>query len=492
MKLRTILATAAAVISMTTYAAGDVFLPSIFSDHMVLQRNAEVTLWGQAKSNETVTIANTWNGEKPTVVVDREGYWTLKLRTPDAGGPYSITVEGYNKIVINDILIGEVWLASGQSNMEFSAQWILNFAKDIRAGKLPKTFDPDKAESDIAAEVKAADHPQIRFFSVAQIQGKYPQNDVRGQWVVCTPETMKNFSLTAYYFGRRLNAELEVPVGLINSSWGGTPADVWTPADAMLSDPVLAKFAKERDKQTWGPHTPGVLYNAMISPITQFRIAGLIWNQGEENAGINRGDVIYDRLFSTMVKSWRKEWGYDFPVFYVQIPPSNFYEPANPAAYRAAIVRDMQRRALALIPNSDMVVISDTAELESGHPINKLTVGERLAVWALNKVYHVTDEIPCGPLYKGMKIEGDAIRVSFDYAKGLKSADGKPLDCFEIAGADKIYHPATAAIDGETVVVKSSDVKEPEYVRFAWTNISVPNLASGTNLPASTFTTEKP
>lgn len=490
MKLRTILATAVALISMATYAAGDVFLPSIFGDHMVIQRNAELTIWGQAKPYETVKISNTWNKETPSVLVTREGYWSLKLHTPDAGGPYSITVQGYNTIVINDVLVGEVWLASGQSNMEFTSQWIHNFAKDIRDGKMTKTFDPDKAEAEIDAEIQAADHPQIRFFTVAQIQGKTPQNDVKGQWVVCTPETMKNFSLAAYYFGRRLNAELEVPVGLINSSWGGTPADVWTPADAMLSDPVLAKFAKERDKETWGPYAPGVLYNAMISPLAPFKIAGMIWNQGEENVGENRGDLIYDRLFSTMVKCWRTQWGYDFPVFYVQLPPYR-YDSANPAANRGAVLRDQQRKSLDLIPNSAMIVISDIAEVDNIHPIDKVTVGERLAVWALNRVYHVTDEIPCGPLYKSMTIEGGAIRITFDYAEGLKSADGQPLNDFEIAGTDNVYHPATATIDNETVVVKSSEVKEPKNVRFAWTNISIPNLESETGLPASTFTTEK-
>jgi sialate O-acetylesterase len=491
MKFRTILATAVAILSMATYAAGDIFLPSIFSDHMVLQRNAEVTIWGQAKPYETVTIANTWNGEKPSILVTREGWWSLKLHTPDAGGPYTITVQGYNTIVIHDVLIGEIWLASGQSNMEFTSQWVHNFAKDIRAGKMKKTFDPDKAEADVDAEIKAADHPQIRFFNVAQIQGKYPQNDVRGHWEVCTPETMKNFSLVAYYFGRRLNAELEMPVGLINDTWGGTPCDVWTPADAMLADPALAAFAKTRDKETWGPNAPGLLFNGMVNPIIPYRIAGMIWNQGEENVGENRGDYLYARLFSTMVKSWREKWGYDFPVFYVQIPPYR-YDEKDPTAFRAAILRDQQRRALALIPNSGMVVMSDLAEVDNIHPVNKLPVGERLAMWALNRVYHVTDEIPCGPLYKSMKVEGDAIRVSFENDLTLKSLDGKPLNSFEVAGADGVYHPAEAEIDGDDIVVKSPDVKKPVNVRFAWTNIAVPNLASCGDLPASPFTSETP
>ena len=490
MKLRALIAMATALALSTQVSYGNVSLPSIFSDHMVLQRNAEVTIWGQAKNSENITVTTSWNDEKQTVTTPREGRWSLKLKTPDAGGPYSITVQGWNTITIEDVLIGEVWLASGQSNMEFTSDWVHNFARDIRNGNMPRTFDPDKAEADIDAEIAAANHPEIRFYAVSLRQADYPQNDMHGEWVICTPETMKGFSLLAYYFGRDLNQKLNVPVGLINSSWGGTPIDVWTPADKFQADPTIAAFAKTRDTNTWGPYTPGVLYNAMIHPLAPFKIAGLIWNQGEENVGQNRGDEVYDRLFSTMISGWREKWGCQFPVIYVQIPPYRF-DSANPAAYRAAQLRDMQRRSLALVPDSKMVVISDIAEVDNIHPIDKLTVGHRLATWALNSVYHVTTDIPCGPLYKGMTVEKGAIRIAFDYAvDGLKSSDGQPLTDFEIAGSDKKFHRATATIDGETVVVSSPNVKKPLAVRFAWTNISVPNLSSGKGLPASTFRTD--
>ena len=475
---------------MTGNIFGDVFLPSIFGDHMVMQQDAEVTIWGQALPYETVTITNSWNDEKPSVLVKNEGRWALKLHTPKAGGPYTITVQGWNKIVISDIMMGEVWLCGGQSNMEFTSDWIHNFARDIRDGKMPKTFDTDKAEAEVDAEIKAADHPQIRLFQVFHIQGEYPQNDVIGKWMVCTPETMKGFSLTGYFFGRELNNKLNVPVGLISSNWGGTPADVWTPKAAFDADPVLSDFANWRDKGTWGPNAPGVLYNSMIHPLAPFKIAGMIWNQGEENVGQNRGDELYDHMFSTMVRSWRSEWGYDFPVIYVQIPPYR-YDSENPAAFRGAQLRDMQRKALAEIPDSEMIVISDIAEPDNIHPVDKLTPAKRLAAWALNKVYGVSDEIPCGPLYKSMKVEKGKVRIAFDYAQGgLKSADDKPISDFQIAGADKVFHSATATIDGETVIVSSPDVKKPVAVRFAWTNIAMPNLAGGTGLPASTFRTD--
>jgi sialate O-acetylesterase len=476
--------------AMTGEIFGDVFLPSVFSDHMVLEQNSEITIWGQALPYETVTITNSWNDEKPSVLVKREGRFALKLHTPKAGGPYTITVQGWNKIVISDILVGEVWLCGGQSNMEFTTDWVHNFARDIKAGKMPKTFDTDKAEAFVDAEIKAADHPQIRFFQVAHIQGEFPQNDVVGKWVICTPETMKGFSLTGYFFGRELNDNLKVPVGLISSNWGGTPADVWIPKAAFDLDPILTDFASWRDKETWGPNAPGVLYNSMIHPLAPYKIAGLIWNQGEENVSRNRGDELYDRLFSTLIRSWRTEWEDNFPVIYVQIPPYR-YDSQNPAAYRGALLRDMQRKCLAEIPNSYMIVISDVAEPDNIHPVDKLTPAKRLAAWALNRVYGVSDEIPCGPLYASMSVENWKIRINFDYAQcGLKSADGKPLTGFEIAGADKVFHPATAEIDGETVLVSAPDVKKPVAVRFAWTDIDMPNLAGGTGLPASAFRTD--
>ncbi len=478
------------LLSIPASAPADVTLPSIFSDHMVLQRNAEVTIFGQAKPYETVTVTTSWNDEAPSVLVGRDSRFALKIHTPEAGGPHTLTVQGYNKIVISDILMGEVWLASGQSNMEFSTDWIHNFARDIRAGKMPKSFDPDRAEAQIEEVIAKADHPEIRFFATAQVQSECPQLDARGQWVVCTPETMRHFSLIAYFFGEKLNAALKVPVGLIHSSWGGTPADVWTPKEAMMADPVLAEFAAKRDQNTWGPNAPGVLYNTMIAPVIPYRIAGLIWNQGEENVGQSRGDEVYARLFAAMVKSWREKWGRDFPVLYVQIPPYR-YDAGNPKAFRAAVLRDAQRRALAEIPESYMVVASDVAEPENIHPIDKLTVGTRLADWALREVYHADVPVPCGPLYAGMSVEGSSIRVSFQYAEGtLKSADGKPLTGFEIAGADRVFHPATAKIEGGTVLVSAPEVKKPLAVRFAWRDDAMPNLAGGTNLPASTFRTD--
>lgn len=490
MKFLPVLAAATALAVMTQTVSANVYVPGIFADHMVLQRNSEISVFGCAKNGETVTVTNSWNDEAPSVDVGRNGRWSVTIHTPDAGGPYTLTVKGWNTITYNDVLIGEVWLCSGQSNMEFTSAWVHNFAKDIRDGKMPATFDTDAAEKFIDEQMAKADQPQIRLLSVGQVEGRYPQNDFYGEWQVCTPQTAKGFSLMAYYFGLKLHEELGVPVGLINSSWGGTPADVWIPKMSMMTDPDLYRFAKTRDTNTWGPYKPGVLFNSMIYPLVPFRIAGVIWNQGEENVGQNRGDEVYDKLLAALVSGWREEWGYEFPFIYVQIPPYR-YDSSNEKGFRGAQLRDMQRRALAEIPNSAMIVISDTAEPDNIHPVDKLTPSNRLAEWALNKVYHKSNVIPCGPLYKSMTVEGKSIRIAFDYAQGgLKSADGKDLTDFEIAGEDHVFHPARAVIDGDSVVVSSSDVKAPTAVRFAWTDTAMPNLAGGTDLPASTFRTD--
>ncbi|MBN1404726.1 MAG: hypothetical protein JW942_09715 [Opitutales bacterium] len=486
MKLRILCALLGAATTMTPYLSGTVILPRIFGDHMVLQRNAEVTIWGFAAPYETVTVETDWCEEKPSQLVKRDGRFSITIKTPEAGGPHTIKVKGWNEVVLNDVLMGEVWLCSGQSNMAFSAQWVYNFANDVKEGRSKPTFDVEKELANIDAQVAAANNPLIRFFNVANVSADTPQNDLYGAWEVCTPESMRQTSLTGYYFARRLVEELDVPVGIINSSWGGTPADVWTPAPLMTGDRVLSEFLKTRDRETWGPNAPGVLYNAMIHPLVPFKLAGVLWNQGEENVNANRGDEVYAHMFATMVRGWRSAWGEQLPFFYVQIPPYR-YNAENPEAFRAAQLRDQQRRALDLIPDSGMVVITDAGNVNDIHPMDKLTVAERLAGWALYSVYDVSDEIPCGPLFSGFSEDNGSLRVNFIYANGLQSLDGKPLTDFEVAGADRVFHPATATIDGDTVIVSSPEVKEPVAVRFAWTDIATPNLASGNGLPASTF-----
>jgi len=485
--------TAIALLTASAIGAGaNVILPGIFGDHMVLQRNAEVTVWGFAKPFEEVTLHPQWSDEAPSMLTGADGRWELKIHTPDAGGPYTLTVKGWNEIVIQDVLIGEVWLASGQSNMELTGSGEMNWARTLRKSGEKGTFDPDKVETVLkAASDSAAAYPLLRFFNVGPVQGDAEQNDLYGHWEVCTPESMMDTSLVGFYFSRELSDKLGgIPVGLIHSSWGGTPAEAWIPAANVANDRILAAAAKVRPAVPWGPTVPGRLYNSMISPLVPCRIAGVIWYQGEGNVGFSNGSLVYERSLATLARSWRDEWGYDFPFIYVQIAPFR-YDGGDPAGYKGTIIRDAQRKALALIPDCGMAVISDVGNIEDIHPKYKEQVGHRLVLWALDKAYGVKDEIPSGPLYKSMAVEGGAIRVSFDYAcKGLKSADGKPLTDFQIAGADGVFHPATATIDGATLLVSSPEVPAPVALRFGWCDIALPNFVGGTGLPASCFRTD--
>lgn len=437
----------------------NVSLPSIFGNHMVLQQNAEVTIWGWAKPSESVTVTGSWDGKAIQTKASNLARWEVKLNTPAAGGPYSIQVQGYNTIVIEDILMGEVWLCSGQSNMEWSA----------RAGI-------DNAEKEIAQ----ANFPSIRFFSVAHKTADGPQLDLEGQWVVCSPQTMQDFSAVAYFFGREVYQNLQVPVGLINSSWGGTPAEVWMPAEVVAANPVINKAAVTRQEVPWGPVQPGKAYNAMIAPLVSFKLAGALWYQGESNTD---SPEIYSQVLTTLIHHWRNVWNYEFPFYYVQIAPWKYDVPEQGVKLREA------QRLTMRVPNTGMVVTSDIGNIDNIHPTNKQDVGKRLAYWALNKTYGKKEVPFSGPIYREMKVEGNKIRLFFDHAaEGLYSKD-KVLANFEIAGNDEQFVKATARIEGSTVVVHAKSVKKPIAVRYGWRNTAEANLFNKAGLPASSFST---
>jgi sialate O-acetylesterase len=440
-------------------AFATISLPAIFGDQMVLQQNQSTVFWGWATPLEKVSIKVGWSTEEYTTTANSLANWALRIPTPKAGGPYEITVKGSNSIHLKDVLIGEVWLCSGQSNMEWSANSGIFNAKE---------------------EIANANHPDIRFFKVEKRTSSNPQIDLSGQWTVCTPETMSSFSAVAYFFARKIQQETGVPIGLINSSWGGTPAESWMPATAFEYDPVLAVSAATLPKAPWGPKETSVIFNCMISPLTAVKIAGVLWYQGEANTA-NAGT--YDLTFSTLIRSWRYAWGYDFPFIYAQIAPFRYGE--GNAGVR---VRDQQRRAMNL-PNTGMVVTSDIGDTSDIHPRNKLDVGLRMANWALYLAYGKTDIESSGPLYNSHKIGRDKIVVHFAHAEGLHSKDGDP-GLFEIAGDDKVFFPATATIRKDSVHLTSDKVATPKYVRFAWSNTATPNLFNKAGLPASCFTTE--
>ncbi|CAM4371283.1 sialate O-acetylesterase [Zobellia roscoffensis] len=438
-------------------------LPNIFSDNMVIQRNEKVLLWGWANTGEEITIHTSWDNKEYLVKTTIDAKWKLEIDTPGAGGPYKISFKGNeNEIALKNVMLGEVWLASGQSNMEWSA----TTNKGI-----------DNAEE----EIENANYPNIRFFTVPRRTSDFPQENIPGSWVVCTPETMKDFSAVAYFFARRLQGELDVPIGLIDNAWGGSPAEVWTPKSVFDAHEDLKLSAEGLEETPWSPVSPSQVYNGMVHAITPFKIAGTIWYQGESNRG--RANM-YGKLFSEMIHSWRNAWDSQFPFYYVQIAPFNYKEPEQ-----GVLIRDVQRRVMQTIRNSGMVVVSDIATIDDIHPTNKQDVGLRLANLALKETYDSYEGEVYGPLFKEVNLQWKKIEVIFDHADGLMFTDKKET-YFEIAGSDGIYHPAKAKIKGNTVILTSKKVKAPLNVRFAWDNVAEPNLFNAAGLPASAFISE--
>jgi sialate O-acetylesterase len=442
-------------------AAANVALPAIFGDHMVLQQKSEVTIWGWASPAEEVTVTGSWDQKAVRTKASGLARWSLKLQTPDAGGPYTLQVKGNNSITVQDVLIGEVWLCSGQSNMEWTAR------SGIDNGP---------------AETAKANYPAIRFFTVTKRTAEGPQLDLEGHWQVCSPETMPTFSAVGYFFGRQIHETLQVPVGLINSSWGGTPAEVWLNPAAIAADPVLtAAAAKLKEAAHW-PIQPGKAYHAMIAPLIPFRLAGALWYQGESN--VNTA-AAYEQLLPALIRNWRSEWQQDFPFYFVQIAPYKYGDN-----YSGVLLRDSQRKAMGATPNTGMVVISDVGNTQDIHPRNKIPVGQRLANWALHHTYGKKDVIFSGPLYRSMQVQGNKIRLFFDHtAPGLTIKAREPGP-FEIAGADQQFVKAEARVVGNTVVVSSKAVKKPVAVRYAWHNTAEHTLFNKAGLPASSFRTD--
>jgi sialate O-acetylesterase len=437
-------------------AYGKITMPAVFSDNMVLQQKSEVKLWGWAKPGEPIRLTAGWLNENPETKADNQGTWSLQVPTPAAGGPYTVILKGYNELVFENVMIGEVWLCSGQSNMEWST------ASGI-----------DNAEEDIA---KAA-FPDIRFFSVSHSTALYPQSHCSGTWIACTPETMREFSAIAYFFGKRLQEVLDVPIGLINSSWGGTPAEAWMPAEAFEKDASLQTAAARQKPVPWGPVEPARIYNAMVAPLVPYQIAGALWYQGEGNT-INASD--YKELLTALISGWRDKWSSNFPFYFAQIAPYRYGEN-----FMGVEVRDEQRQALEM-ENTGMIVLSDIGDTTDIHPRNKKDPALRFANMALNRHYKAIEVEDSGPLFRSVAFKNGQAVVSFNHAEGLH-AKGKKVTMFELAGTDGIFHPAEARIENGQVVVKSGKVKAPSYVRFAWSNTATPNLFNGANLPASSF-----
>lgn len=446
------------------YAAlADVRLPAIIGSHMVLQQESTVQLWGWSAPAEKITIVGSWDTTTYTVTASRGARWEATIQTPAAGGPYTLRIKGNNQLLLEDVMIGEVWLCGGQSNMEWSGDQ-----------QLPQSI----------AESPNATNKQIRFFYVPKSTAAFPQEDVAARWVVCNPEDMLHFSAIGYFFGKQVNAQTGFPVGLINSNWGGTPAEVWTPAEVIDRSPSLVSAAEKLKPTQWWPHIKGEAYNAMVYPVLRYGISGVLWYQGESNVGTYE---TYDELMRGMIGGWRKASGKDFPFYYVQIAPYSYGDDH----IRGALLREAQTTT-GSFPKTGMVVVSDLVDnIKDIHPKPKKEVAARLAAYALAEVYGVKGLDYKSPVYASHQIEKGKIRVSFDHVPtALVSKGGDPTEFF-IAGADMKFVPASAKIEGKTVVVSSKDVKEPVAVRFGFTNTAMPNLFSAEGLPVNLFRTDQ-
>ncbi|HEY9142298.1 MAG TPA: sialate O-acetylesterase [Bryobacteraceae bacterium] len=433
---------------------------------------------------------------------DSLGNWSIFLPPESSGGPYQLTVSGSNKIVLDDVLIGDVWFASGQSNMEF-----------------PLKGWPGAPLKNSAEEVAHASQPQLRLLSIPHKTADFPLFNSETSWTVCSPETASNFSAVAYFFGRELAARERVPIGLIDSTWGGTVAEAWTSLQAISADAALmpvfatrahmmqtqgeiaAILAKERREDqaakqagqpaphhVWHPDpaswAPAALFNGMVAPVTPYTIKGVIWYQGESNSRLAWAPM-YAKIFPTLIADWRAQWhDGSFPFLFVQV--SSF---TSDATEDWAIIREAQRRSLS-VANTAMAVTIDIGDPDNVHPADKQTVGARLALAARAVAYGESVEYS-GPLFRQATPENGGVRVWFDHAAHGLVAKGDALQGFEIAGDDRHFVPATARTDGETVVVGSLQVADPKYVRYGWANAPVVNLFNSDGLPASPFTSEE-
>lgn len=491
------------IMFVSTNSFSAVKLPAIFSDHMVLQQKTKVQFWGWADAGEMISINPGWTKETTSIKTDASGKWKLSIQTPSAGGPYTITVNGYNSIVLKDVLVGEVWVCSGQSNMVFSL----------------------KSSNEASAEIAVSDFPQIRYFSVKRQYGPHVFNDSPGSvWEKTSPETAASFSAVAYYFAKKIHQDVNVPVGIVYAAWGGTPAEAWTPETVLQDDAMLSLYPErwneiqqnagkdsiayyqvlkewEKNKQTSNatvkkpqlPKTfyyfkrpwrePGVLFNGMINPIIPYSVQGILWYQGESNVAY--ADEYY-QLFRTMINSWRDRWNQKSLSFYfVQIAPFGYSDMEG-----AARLREAQYNVMKNVKETGMAVTVDVGNMKDIHFIHKREVGERLALIALAKNYGYKQTIFSGPTSQKAFIRNNKVHVKFD--QKLFTTNGQKAQGFELgykmANSDSIvFVKAASDIKNDEVIVWSEKVKKPTIVRYAWLQIGQANLMNKEQLPASPF-----
>jgi sialate O-acetylesterase len=449
------------LITLSQGLYGNVRLPALISNNMVLQQQSQVRIWGWANPYEKVTVNSSWNNKTYYATGSRDACWEVLIETPEAGGPYSLSIKGNNTIALSNIMIGEVWVCAGQSNMEMCGNWGLE---------------------DIKAELPTARNVNIRFFKIPKSTAAYPQDNLNAEWTICDSTTLKSFSAVGYFFGKNLNNKLNTPIGLIEASWGGTAAEVWTPDSIVKSDIVLKEAAAKIEPSGMCPYLPGYAYNAMIAPLTKYAIAGSIWYQGENNT---LTASTYNKLFTSMIDAWRSAWNKDFPFYFVQIAPYKYAVINTGALLREAQTKSMEH------PNTGMVVTTDlVTNIHDVHPSNKHDVGLRLSNWALAETYHKKDIVYKSPLYKNMSIKNNRIIVSFENAEKGLLIKGKTVTELFIAGDDKVFYAAEAQLENNTIKLWSEKVQKPVAVRYGFSDTATGNLFSKDGLPVCPFRTD--
>jgi sialate O-acetylesterase len=456
-----------------TKADAAITLPWFFSDNMVLQQKTDAAIWGWAKPGSTVTITTSWNKKKYSTPAGADGKWKLKAATPPAGGPYEITISDGTALTIKNILIGEVWLCSGQSNMEMALK---GFKDQPILGSNDAVFN--------------SINDNIRLYTVPRSVQRTPQDTSKNStWKSAAPETVSNFSATAYYFGKMLYDQLQVPIGLVNISYGGSPVEAFMDEQTLKAFPEI-KIPSPTDTAKLNNKVATVLYNGMLRPFLGFTIKGCIWYQGESN---NDRPQQYETLFPAFVKQIRaqSEQG-DFPFYYCQIAPYNYnnYAAVNVSNNNSAYLRDAQRKALTKIPNSGMAVLMDIGEEFSIHPMDKQTGSKRLAYMALAKTYGIKGFASESPAYESVSFANGIATIKFANAPNGLTAWGKPLLQFEIASANKVFRPAKAIINSGNIILSSPDIKEPVAVRYAFKDFVMGELFSTEGFPVSSFRTD--
>ncbi len=462
MKSKTVVAIIVALVLMANSMNAQLRLPAIISSGMVLQQNDSAVLRGWAGPGEKVYILTSWNYRSDSAITGSGARWRLKIKTPAAGGPYTITISSRgNPVVLTNIMIGEVWICSGQSNMEWSY---------------------NNGEKDTREELPVCANGSIRFFQVPKTTSDGLQDDVKAQWVNCDSNSLKSFSAVGYFFGKRLQQQLNIPIGLINTSWGGTPAEVWTPEELVNSDAVLKQAAAKQQPVAWWPVEAGQAYNAMIAPLTPFTIAGAIWYQGESNTGT--ADT-YNRLLTTMINSWRGAWKKNFPFYYVQIAP---YRYGN---YNVgALLQEAQAKTMSH-PNVGMVVISDLIDSVTNiHPSHKREVGNRLANWALAETYRKPKIVYRSPEFKSVRAKGATLLVSCSNAPNGFQVKNHVINGFFISGEKENWLPAEAKVDKGKIILWNKDLPQPVYIRYGFSNTMVGTVFSAEGLPLAPFRTD--